>query len=620
MLKWNAVLVALAMVAALGMQAVSAIPPVITYQGRLTQTDGTPYTGSEPVKFTIYGGTGSQLWSSGFIDVTFEDGLFTVRLGDSPQPALTPDIFADTAVTLGITLDTNPEMTPRTRFSTQPYAYLASVADMAQSMAAGSVGSDKLAPPISLEVSSPQPVIGGSNSSTGHGVFGEAVYGQGVFGVSMDGNGVYGGSTNNNGVYGYTINGDCGVYGQNDNPSYQFACGVKGISTSGSGTGVFGNSTAGFGIAGTTNDGFGVYGASYTGEGVHAYTSSGDCAVYAQNDNAEDRFVSAVKGVNYGTSGTGVRGIGYRGVQGSSDLDNGVGVYGWSDLGTSACGVSGNSLTGFGVFGEGPTGIYGYAGAPTGQAIMGYGWGTSTEGVLGLADGIHASAVYGIASATSGDPAGVEGLCDYGDAVIGTSLYGTAMKALGTFVATGTKSAEVKLDDGTPIRLFSEEATEVYFADYGSAMLSGGRVHVDLDPRFLQTVTIDDLHPMMVFVQLEGDCKGVFVANKGTTGFDVVELQGGASNVPFSYRVVCKRKFYEDERLATREEASATNIRMMEAVWPEIIEEHREKAEEVTRLSRQAEEYRMERQKIDELEAEQKSGRKIQPLPPDGTH
>jgi hypothetical protein len=53
---------------------------------------------------------------------------------------------------------------------------------------------------------------------------------------------------------------------------------------------------------------------------------------------------------------------------------------------------------------------------------------------------------------------------------------------------------------------------------------------------------------MKVFVQLEGDCKGVYVT-KSTTGFDAKELQNGTSSVAFSYRVVAKRKGFEDVRL-----------------------------------------------------------------------
>jgi len=76
---------------------------------------------------------------------------------------------------------------------------------------------------------------------------------------------------------------------------------------------------------------------------------------------------------------------------------------------------------------------------------------------------------------------------------------------------------------------------------------------------------------MMVFIQLEGDCRGVYVTNKTASGFDVVELQGGTSNANFSYRVVCRRKHYEGLRLAGDEEDMQFNVRMLELVWPELL-------------------------------------------------
>ena len=71
---------------------------------------------------------------------------------------------------------------------------------------------------------------------------------------------------------------------------------------------------------------------------------------------------------------------------------------------------------------------------------------------------------------------------------------------------------------------------------------------------------------MKVFVQLEGDCRGVYVS-KGITSFNVNELQGGTRSVSFSYRVVAKRKGYEDVRLAkmqspTPEEMKAQNSKV----------------------------------------------------------
>jgi hypothetical protein len=53
---------------------------------------------------------------------------------------------------------------------------------------------------------------------------------------------------------------------------------------------------------------------------------------------------------------------------------------------------------------------------------------------------------------------------------------------------------------------------------------------------------------MEVFIQLREDCRGVYV-EAGTSGFDVVELQGGMSDAAFTYRVMAKRKGFEEKRL-----------------------------------------------------------------------
>ncbi len=133
----------------------------------------------------------------------------------------------------------------------------------------------------------------------------------------------------------------------------------------------------------------------------------------------------------------------------------------------------------------------------------------------------------------------------YAEEVTGGS--GAAIYAAGDFVASGTKSAVLRTTKGP--RLMSVlESPEVWFEDFGEGQLVNGKAHIELDPMFLETVTINNSNPMKVFVQLEGDCNGVYVA-KGTTGFDVNELRGGTSNTAFSYRVVAKRRGYETERM-----------------------------------------------------------------------
>ena len=48
-------------------------------------------------------------------------------------------------------------------------------------------------------------------------------------------------------------------------------------------------------------------------------------------------------------------------------------------------------------------------------------------------------------------------------------------------------------------------------------------------------------HPLKVFIQLEGDCNGVFVTNKSAEGFTVNEMNQGTSNVQFSWHIVANR-------------------------------------------------------------------------------
>ncbi|MGB4004502.1 MAG: hypothetical protein WBK81_07710, partial [Bacteroidales bacterium] len=71
--------------------------------------------------------------------------------------------------------------------------------------------------------------------------------------------------------------------------------------------------------------------------------------------------------------------------------------------------------------------------------------------------------------------------------------------------------------------------------------------HIELDPDFAKNVTINEKHPLRVFIQLEDDCQGVYVTNKTKTGFDVIELNGGSSNARFMWSVTANRADSYDE-------------------------------------------------------------------------
>ena len=77
------------------------------------------------------------------------------------------------------------------------------------------------------------------------------------------------------------------------------------------------------------------------------------------------------------------------------------------------------------------------------------------------------------------------------------------------------------------------------FEDFGTAKLKNGRAVVTLDADFAKIINTRDYR---VFPVPEADCNGLYVRSKGATSFEVRELQGGASNVAFSYRIVGRRK------------------------------------------------------------------------------
>ena len=74
-----------------------------------------------------------------------------------------------------------------------------------------------------------------------------------------------------------------------------------------------------------------------------------------------------------------------------------------------------------------------------------------------------------------------------------------------------------------------------------------GRCHIDLDPVFLETVTIDDVNPMKVYVTPNGSL-GDWWVEKGDNDFSLV-AHDAFDGTRFDYRIVAKRKGFESNRL-----------------------------------------------------------------------
>jgi hypothetical protein len=131
--------------------SLSAVPQVVNYQGRLTDSAGTPVTdGPYLIKLIIWDAAtgGNELWTSGYQPIAVMNGLFDVQLGAAPMPTLSSDLFSTSGGRyLGITIGVDPEISPRTEFTSYPYSFQALRADtagLAVSVADNAVTSAKI--------------------------------------------------------------------------------------------------------------------------------------------------------------------------------------------------------------------------------------------------------------------------------------------------------------------------------------------------------------------------------------------------------------------------------------------------------------------------------------------
>ena len=106
------------------------VPAVISYQGQLSDSGGTPLDGTYSITFSIYADNagGSKLWTE-TQTVNVDNGLFTVLLG-SGSP-LNENVFASADRFLGISVDGEAELSPRHRFGAVGYSYRVGSIDLA---------------------------------------------------------------------------------------------------------------------------------------------------------------------------------------------------------------------------------------------------------------------------------------------------------------------------------------------------------------------------------------------------------------------------------------------------------------------------------------------------------
>lgn len=107
----------------------SAVPPMISYQGRLTQPSGAPVAdGTYSMLFSIYAAPtgGSPLWSETNPSVAVKGGLFSTMLGSVIN--LPANVFDSPTRYFAVKAGSEPEMTPRQQIASIAFASRANVA------------------------------------------------------------------------------------------------------------------------------------------------------------------------------------------------------------------------------------------------------------------------------------------------------------------------------------------------------------------------------------------------------------------------------------------------------------------------------------------------------------
>jgi hypothetical protein len=437
-------------------------------------------------------------------------------------------------------------------------------------------------------------VVGASNSPVGEGVYGtnNAITGNavGVLGVtgSTSGVGVEGSSTATTGL---TV----GVGGVTSSPAGYGTYGLN-KSLTGGAVGVFGTtaSSAGYGVEGSVNspNGAAVYAAnnSATGNAFGLFASS----AAANGFGVEGTAPVGVYGVDSLGSAIGVLGQTNSGAGVQGQASSGNAVVGLSGTGSGVYGSTGSS--GYGVQGQGPTGVFGndtsadgtgtgvYGTSPSGYGVYGSTidgtagvYGSSTEGGYGVygtsdGDGVHGASTIGFGVRATSESASAL-LAENNDstggyptmvvqndttathnAVFQTSSPNTysgsrhcTIDTSANLTCTGVVSGSIEAVDGKQTAVYAMQSAENWLEDAGSGQLSNGSARIELDPAFSQTVNAGvEYH---VFLTPKGDCKGLYVTQESPTGFGVRELSGGTSSIAFDYRIMAKRKGYENVRL-----------------------------------------------------------------------
>ncbi len=253
---------------------------------------------------------------------------------------------------------------------------------------------------------------------------------------------------------------------------------------------------------------------------INGYSATTGSGVYGANSASGNGVVGYCSGTGLGVMGVS---LGPVGVYGQSSYANVLtsGVYGRSTYNPTNGNQGGTGVAGVGN--NEPKAIVltqGSGGAFTGRRIGVFGKVGADSSVANV---MRAGGVFSVAQQMT-----------YVGAIDQTNV---SRKITGP----GTVNTVVTSVTGEKIMLSAPEAPENLFEDYGKGRLMNGEAMITLDPDFSKNIVVDERHPLRVFIQLKGDCKGVYVHSENGNGFSVKELMGGDSNADFYWHVVANR-------------------------------------------------------------------------------
>jgi len=463
-----------------------------SYQGRVTGAGGNPLDGIYGMQFRLYDAEteGSMVWDSGAQDVTVEDGLFSVEL------AVDRSVFNGQAMWLEV--EVAGEALPRQEILPVPYAL---------SLVSGAVISGASESAL-LTVTNPDgPAIVATD--------GETTEGQSHGENSSDLARALADDESGGPVVAYNSGASAAVYGNNTGSG----TGVSGWANAEGAIGVKGGSMNGIGVGGESVHSTGVKGESEYGIGGY-FKSNGDAGLYVDGGNA--LYAASFEGDVIIEEGDLTLKGKLLAAAGKVEIDTDGEIYAKSFHTVDSGGSTTSGVT-----------TEGYASYKSVSSSEGVSVPRTGSGKVSMDNG-----GFSIDPENPMDP--VSGFWDAITAAFYTS---------GDHTVGGTKSAVVSTVEYGKRKLYAEEAAEVFFFDRGQGQIVNGQVNIVLEPMFLETVTIDVGHPMLVQITLTADCNGVFIAEQTATSFTVKELMGGTSDATFNWEVAAKRKGYEDARL-----------------------------------------------------------------------